>query len=391
MEIRARFILIGAFVLAAIVAFFGFIYWLSNSGGLGPRTAYRVEFNGPISGLWKGSDVLFNGLTVGEVTAMDLMPADPRQVVVTIDVDSRTPVRTDTGVGLVFSGLTGTAAVAMTGGAADAAPLPPSADGKPPLLVADPDAGKDLTQSARDALAKVDKLLGDNSAAVTDAIANIDTFAAALGRNSGKVDGIIEGLEKLTGGARVDARVSYDLAPPSFENPPPLPATQLSLSEATAVVALDTQRIMFSEAGALFPAYPDARWADSIPSLIRARAIGGFQAAGYPRVGADSGAISADFKLSIDVRAFSVDISATPQKAEVTLAAQLFDASGKVVAANIFHATAPISRTDDAANAAKGLDEAFGQTAKDLILWTLAAMQSQPAAAPEASPPTPTP
>ena len=38
METRAPFVVVGAFVLAAIVAVFGFVYWLHNTGGLGPRS-----------------------------------------------------------------------------------------------------------------------------------------------------------------------------------------------------------------------------------------------------------------------------------------------------------------------------------------------------------------
>ena len=51
METRAPFILVGAFILAAIVAVFGFVYWLHNTGGLGARVSYQVNFNGPVPGL----------------------------------------------------------------------------------------------------------------------------------------------------------------------------------------------------------------------------------------------------------------------------------------------------------------------------------------------------
>ena len=37
METRAPFVIVGAFVLAAIVAVFGFVYWLNNAGGIGKR------------------------------------------------------------------------------------------------------------------------------------------------------------------------------------------------------------------------------------------------------------------------------------------------------------------------------------------------------------------
>ena len=43
-------------------------------------------------------------------------------------------------------------------------------------------------------------MLSDNSASLKSAIANIDSFAGALARNSDKVDGILAGLERMTGG-----------------------------------------------------------------------------------------------------------------------------------------------------------------------------------------------
>ena len=69
METRAPYALIGLFVLAAIAAGFGFVYWLHNSGGLTERTVYRVRFENTVSGLLTGAAVLFNGIRVGEVTA----------------------------------------------------------------------------------------------------------------------------------------------------------------------------------------------------------------------------------------------------------------------------------------------------------------------------------
>ncbi len=116
METRAPFAVIGAFVLAAMVAVFGFVYWLNNTGGLGPRTTYHVQFDGSVPGLLVGAGVLFNGIRVGEVTALGLAPDSPRRVNATISVASTTPVRADTKVSLEFQGLTGVPVVALEGG-----------------------------------------------------------------------------------------------------------------------------------------------------------------------------------------------------------------------------------------------------------------------------------
>lgn len=388
MEIRARYVLIGLFVLAVIAGGFGFVYWLNNNAGVGERAVYRIAFDGSVSGLMAGSDVLFNGMDVGEVTNLSLVPDKPGRVMATVAVDRGTPIRADTHVGLVFGGLTGTAAVALSGGAAGAV-VPTGSNGEPPLLVADPSSMKDMTQAARDALAHFDALLTDNSAALTEAIANIGAFSAALGRNSDKVDGILQGLEKLTGGGKTETQVNYDLTAPSTFSPVgALPSAQLALPAPTTVITIDTQRIMMQTADGEAPTFPDVRWADNIPVLFQARIIQGFENAQYLRVGTDAGDLTADYKLAIDIRRFHVTTSPGPATAEVEFSAKVLDVDGKVAGARIFSASSPVTATDNAAIAAKALDTVFGQAATDLIVWTLTTINVSSAAAGE---PTTTP
>jgi phospholipid/cholesterol/gamma-HCH transport system substrate-binding protein len=174
METRAPFVIVGAFVMAAIVAVFGFVYWLQNTGGLGPRTSYHVQFEGSVPGLLVGAAVLFNGIRVGEVTELGLAPDNPRGVNATISVASTTPMRADTKVGLEFQGLTGVPVIALEGGEQVAK------SGKVPTLHAEPGAGQGMTQAARDALRKVDAVLSENSDALKDIIANFKVFSSSM-------------------------------------------------------------------------------------------------------------------------------------------------------------------------------------------------------------------
>ena len=116
METRARYALIGLFMLAVIAASFAFVYWLENTGGFLDRASYRIQFSSPVPGLLVGSAVNFNGIRVGEVTELALDPTDPRSVVATIAVDRTTPVRTDTFVTIDFQGLTGSPVISLVGG-----------------------------------------------------------------------------------------------------------------------------------------------------------------------------------------------------------------------------------------------------------------------------------
>src|SRR5215472_14661221 len=118
METRARYALIGLFMLAVIIASFAFVYWLENKGGLGERTAYQIRFGGSTSGLLVGSSVLFNGIRVGEVTGLGLDPEHPEQGGGTHRVEPGTPIRSQTEVRIETQGLTGGAVVTLRGGSA---------------------------------------------------------------------------------------------------------------------------------------------------------------------------------------------------------------------------------------------------------------------------------
>ena len=280
METRAPYALIGLFVLAVIGAVFGFVYWLHNSGGLGERTVYRVRFENTVSGLLTGAAVLFNGIRVGEVTDLQLDPDNPREVTATIAVMAGTPVRADTKVGLEFQGLTGVPVISLLGGDPGRR-RSPHRRRSPAVLVADPAAGQSMTEAARQALRKLDALLTDNSDSLHSAIANLNTFTAALARNSDRVDGILTGLEHMTGGGPRRRRpVSYDLtAPARFRRRRRPPRRQLVIPEPTTLVTLDTQKIVV-DPGAGEP-LENAQWSDTIPKLLQEKIIQSFEASNY--------------------------------------------------------------------------------------------------------------
>ena len=199
METRANYILIGMFTLAVIAGIFGFVYWFQNAGATRVRVNYQVVFDGSVSGLRTGANVLFNGILVGEVTALKLDPAQPKQVVATIAVDKNVQIHSDADVGLEFQGLTGVAQVALKGGTTGA-PLLEGSKENPPVLKAPSSATMDFTQAARDTLRRVDEFVASNQDIFKDALKNIDTFTQSLARNSARLDKIMEGAQNLVGG-----------------------------------------------------------------------------------------------------------------------------------------------------------------------------------------------
>jgi phospholipid/cholesterol/gamma-HCH transport system substrate-binding protein len=367
METRAPFVIVGAFVLAAIAAVFGFVYWLHNTGGLGPRVSYHVQFDGSVPGLLVGAAVLFNGIRVGEVTDLGLAPENPRRVNATISVASTTPVRADTKVGLDFQGLTGVPVIALEGG------MLLAQTGEVPTLIADPGAGQSMTQAAKDALRKVDSVLSENSEPLKKTIANLQTFTDGLARNTGKLDGIIAGVEKLTGGGTPVQKITYDLRAP--QNLGPASKTlkgQLAIPEPTAVAMLETQRMLFSPVKE-YPGFADFLWADTIPKLLQARLIEGFEnydIAHAPLRVADIG--QTDYQLLIDVRRFRIATDTEPA-AEVGLSARIVDKSGKVIASRLFEDSQKFDKVEPPA-AVAAFNDAFGRIARDMIAWAVQAL-----------------
>jgi phospholipid/cholesterol/gamma-HCH transport system substrate-binding protein len=187
METRANYALIGLFTLAVILGVFGFIYWFKTFGQQTIRTSYTVHFNGSVSGLLNGANVLFNGLKIGEVTELGLIPEEPNRVFAHISVDSRAPIKTDTAAALEFGGLTGVASVALTGGSAGAERLPSNG-----VINAAPSQLQNLMQMATrlgtkadEVLGNVNKLLVDTGPGLKASVTNIQDITGVLADKNG--------------------------------------------------------------------------------------------------------------------------------------------------------------------------------------------------------------
>ncbi len=374
METRARYVLVGVFTLAAIIAGFAFVYWLETTGGLTKRTSYLIRFQSSVSGLLPGSAVLFNGIRVGEVTRLALVPDNPREVEATISVDAAAPIRTDTEVSLDFQGLTGVPVVILNGGSS----TPPEAVGnKPPVLLADKSAGQTMGSAARQVLGRIDKILADNSDALHSMLTNLDNFSKALGRNSDRVDSILAGLERMTGGPGKGGGVVYDLAAlRPMSPPPPALAKQLAVGEVNALLIYDSDKLVIEDGKEVLTSSATVKWADVLPKLVQTRVIQSFENNGsLGQVNRSTEGAPADFQLALDIKRFQTVPGAEP-KAEIALGAKLLSSDGRILAARVFEAQAP-ARQADGAEAAGALDSAFGTILSSLIPWTSSVLASQ--------------
>ncbi|MGE5259315.1 MAG: ABC-type transport auxiliary lipoprotein family protein [Actinomycetota bacterium] len=392
METRARYALIGLFMLAVIIASFGFVYWLENKGGFAQRDTYQIRFQGSVSGLLIGSAVLFNGIRVGEVIQLALSADAPDQVIATIGVEHGTPIRSDTQVGLETQGLTGGAAVTLRGGSPDATLAAPEGGG-PPTLVAPPFASQDWTAAARDTFQHVDQILSENSKSLHSAIDNIDRFSGALARNSDKVDGILAGLERMTGGGTNPAEVpTFDLVAATGFPPPPAEAPNwlLVVPEPTTLMGFNTDKILLQPASGESVPLDNARWGDNLPVLFQAKVIQSFENAGYSKeVTRTRENVTGNFQLLLDIRRFHVSTSGETQ-ADIDFVAKVLDQDGKILEAREFTGTAPASGRDAKAYV-NAFNDALGKLLKELVDWSITTIAAAPPPppAPSGEPPAP--
>jgi phospholipid/cholesterol/gamma-HCH transport system substrate-binding protein len=374
METRARYVLIGSFALACLLAGFGFVYWIKTLGGFGQRAVYDVRFEQPVSGLTAGAGVLFNGIRAGTVTRIDLNPNNPKQVTAAISVDPQTPIRADTQVDITYLGFTGAPAIALKGGAAQA-PRLTSENGHPAVLIAAPDAGRSLTESAQETLRRVDDILKQNAEPLHTAITGIATFADMLGRNSQRVEGLIGGLENLAGtGAPKQGPAIYDLAAATaFPQIAKTIKGHLVVPDPSAIILFDTQKILIRSGAGTYTNVNAAQWADNLPKLFQARIVQSFENAHQlSAVSRPLEQLTAEYRLELAIRSFQITLEPSPN-AVVDVTARLVNDKGVVADARMFTASIPAKSTE-APDAVAALNQAFSQVAGEIVVWTVGAI-----------------
>lgn len=205
METRANYALVGLFTLAVLGAAFGFVSWFSGLGGSSDRRDVRIVFSGSVTGLTRGSSVLFNGLRVGEVKDIQLFPDDPRSIYAVIDVANSTPIRNDTRARIESQGLAGVVAIQLLGGSVDAPALQAREGQALPTIIAERSEVQDLLETVRNVARRTDDLferlgrfVDDNDKSISTTIRNVEKFSAALGDNA---DGVNKMLSSIAAAA----------------------------------------------------------------------------------------------------------------------------------------------------------------------------------------------
>ncbi|WP_299784222.1 MlaD family protein [uncultured Marivita sp.] len=185
METKANFVLIGAFTLAGLVGILGFFLWFAQVELDRQFDYYDIRFSS-VAGLSNASDVRFSGLPVGQVVDVRLSPNQDGTILVRVEVDAETPVRTDSVATIEAQGVTGVSFVGIDPGTPSADLLEPTEEEPVPEITAGRSTLQSLSEDAprllEEALTLVNDigelLGGENRERINSIIVNVETASA---------------------------------------------------------------------------------------------------------------------------------------------------------------------------------------------------------------------
>lgn len=215
---------VGAFVLVCAAILLVSVYRITSAQIRGARVSYKTYLRNA-GGLEPGADVLFGGITVGDVTAVRPDVQDPTRIEILLDVKLGTPINAKCVARLGSVTLVTNPVISLTTGANDAPRLPPgsviaseetvSIDDTERKIVALADSAHTLMDAVHTDVTDGQRLINNlnqmtdkpNQQRVASILANADTMVA---RTSPRVDQLSDQLVKLTNDAN---RVLAKLGP----------------------------------------------------------------------------------------------------------------------------------------------------------------------------------
>lgn len=164
------------------------------------------------------------------------------------------------------------------------------------------------------------------------------------------------------------APATYDLSAPTATTGGRL-AGALVINEPTAILPIDSDRIVIRTGGESVAYLSGAQWSDRLPRLVQTRLIETFERSGHlGRVGRPG--LAASYVLVTELRRFEVDVARNEAVVEIS-ARIVSDSAARIVAAQVFTAAAPASGTQGG-QAAVALDAALGDAMRRIVAWSAA-------------------
>jgi phospholipid/cholesterol/gamma-HCH transport system substrate-binding protein len=232
METRAHYVAVGTFVLVMVVLGFVAVMWIARSSLNTQYAHYDIYFKGPVSGLRAGAAVEYNGVPVGRVAEIKIVPyqtnsaeeddalgattsdeeAPATMIRVTAEIDTGVEIKQDARASVETNILSGVSYILIVKGTQKAPVLQAEEGQRYPVIKARRSRlasvvarAPELLEKADQALEAANKLLGEqNRQAFSESLDNIRTFTKGLAERN-------QDIAEFTGNAKKAAASLADL------------------------------------------------------------------------------------------------------------------------------------------------------------------------------------
>ncbi|MBM4404519.1 MAG: MCE family protein, partial [Candidatus Cloacimonetes bacterium] len=178
MVTKAQKVRLGVFLFIGTILILVFAGAVAGNRLMQKRGLYHIEFEDySVAGLQVGGAVNFRGIRVGRVERMNISPSDMTKIILTVSIESGTPVKVDCEAILINVGITGLKAVEIRGGTNQSAVLKPGS-----FIPAGVSMFDDITDRAVSIAVKIDEI-ANNIANLTNE-ENRMNIAAILSQTS---------------------------------------------------------------------------------------------------------------------------------------------------------------------------------------------------------------
>jgi phospholipid/cholesterol/gamma-HCH transport system substrate-binding protein len=213
METRAHYVAVGVFVLAMITLAFVAVLWMARASLTTVYENYDIYFQGPVTGLRKGAAVEYNGVPVGKVSEITIVPFEPRfideeesadetpaaMIRVTAEIAAAVEIKEDVRASVETNILSGVSYILIVKGSQKAPVLKAKEGERYPVIHAHRSRLASVTARAPELLLKlseavdhVNELLNEkNRRAVTEAIQNVRGLTAGISQTNKDIDTLV--------------------------------------------------------------------------------------------------------------------------------------------------------------------------------------------------------
>lgn len=215
MEAKTNYTVVGVIVLILAAGLLSAALWLSVGFNQKEYSYYTVYLSESVAGLSEKSLVKYNGVPVGFVQKIELNTNDPRQVGLTLSIESNIPITTSTTATLISQGITGVTYVGLTASSSELTPLKKMPGEPYPVIPAKPSLFnqldsiiKDVSENVNKVSVEVQKIFNDQNATyIKETLDNIDQVTHVIAANSKKINSSIDSTDVLLANL---ARLSKD-------------------------------------------------------------------------------------------------------------------------------------------------------------------------------------